>query len=68
MEAKEDDLIFDDSEDSLEAKQHDLQFDDSDEEQEEQVEVNKHKATHVSNAESTCKMYEDEGVDFDMIL
>jgi len=68
MEAKEHDLLFDDSEDKLEAKQHDSQFDDSNKEQEEQVEVNKHKVTHASNAESTRKMCEDNGVDFDTIL
>jgi len=69
MEAKEHDLVFDDSEDELEAKQHDLQFDDnSDEEHEDQVEVNKHEMAHVSNAETARKMHEDEGVDFDMIL
>jgi len=48
MEAKEHDLIFDDSEDGFEAKQCNLLFNDSDEEQEEQVEANKHKITHVS--------------------
>jgi len=68
METKEHDLIFDDLEDNLEAKQHDLLFDDSDEDQEEQVEVNKHEVTLVSNAEAARKMHEDEGVDFDMIL
>jgi len=30
--------------------------------------VNKHDVAHVSNAASTRKVYEDEGVDFDMIL
>jgi len=67
-EAKEHELIFDDSEDELEAKQHDILVDDSEEEPEEGVEVNKHETIQVSNAESTRKMYEDEGVDFDMIL
>jgi len=68
MEAKEHELIFDNSEDELEAKQHDLLFDDSEEEPEEGVEVNKHETIQVSDAESTRNMYEDEGVDFDMIL
>jgi len=67
MEAKEHDLIFDDSEEELEAKQHDLLFDDSEEEPE-MVEANNFKTIQVSNAESTRKMYEDKGVDFDMIL
>ena len=66
MEAKEHDLIFDDSEE-LEAKQHDLLFDDSEEEPE-TVEVNNFETIQVSNAESIRKMYEDEGVDFNMIL
>jgi len=52
----------------LEAKQHGLLFDGSEEEPEEGVEVNKHKIIQVSDAESTRKMYKDEGVDFDMIL
>jgi len=68
MQAEEQDLLFDDLEDDFEAKQHDLSFDDSNEEQEEQVEPNKRKMTHVSNAGSAGKMHEDEGVDFDMIL
>jgi len=68
MEAKEHDLIFDDSEEELEAKQHDLLFDDPEEEQEDMVEVNNFKTIQVSNAETTRKMYEDEGVDFDTIL
>jgi len=68
MEAKEHNLIFDDSGEELEAKQHDLLFDDSEEEPEEGVEVNAHKTIQVSHAETTRKMYEDEGVDFDMML
>jgi len=68
MEAKERDLIFDDSEEELEAKQHDLLFDDSEEEPEETVEVNHFKTIQVSNAETTRKMYEDEGVDCDIML
>ena len=68
MEAKEHDLIFDDSDEELEAKQHDLVFDDPEEEEETAVEVNNFEAVQVSNAESTHKLYEDEGVDFDMIL
>ena len=68
MEAKEHDLIFDDSDDELEAKQHDLLFDDSEEEQEEAVKASKHKVIQVSNAESARKMHEDEEVDFDMML
>jgi len=68
MEAKEHDLIFDDSEGELEAKQHDLPFDDSDEEPEGTVKVNNFETIHVSDAESTRKMYEDEGVDFDVML
>jgi len=68
MEAKEHDLIFDDSDEDLEAKQHNLTFDDPEEEEEATVEVNNFKSIQVSNAESTRKMYEDEGVDFDVIL
>jgi len=68
MEAKEHDLIFDDSDEELEAKQHDLIFDDPEEEEEATVEVNNFETVQVSNAESTRKMYEDEGVDFNMIL
>ena len=68
MEAKEHDLIFDDSDEELEAKQHDLIFDDPEEEEEATVEVNNFETVQVSNAESTRKMYEDEGVDFDVIL
>jgi len=30
--------------------------------------VSKHEVIHVSHADSSCKMCEDEGVDFDMIL
>jgi len=67
MEAKEHDLIFDDLEGELEAKQHDLLFDDSDEEPE-TVKVNNFETIQASNAESTRKMYKDEGVDFDVIL
>jgi len=68
MEAKEHDLIFDDSDEELEAKQHDLIFDDPEEEEEATVEVNNFESIQVSNVESTCKMYKDEGVDFDVIL
>jgi len=69
MEAKEHDLVFDDSEDEMEAKQHDLEFDDdSDGEPEGQVEVSKHEAVKASDAESARKMHEGEGVDFDAIL
>jgi len=52
----------------VEAKQHDLIFDESDDDEEELVKVSKHKVIHASNADSACKMHEDEGVDFDMIL
>jgi len=52
----------------VEVKEHDLLLDDSDDEEEEQVEVSKHEVTRVSNAESTCKMHEDKGVNFDAIL
>jgi len=68
MEAKEHDLIFDDSDEELEAKQHDLVFDDPEEEEETAVEVNNFETVQVSNADYTRKIYEDEGVDFDMIL
>jgi len=68
MEAKEHDLIFDDSDEELEAKQHDLVFDDPEEEEETAVEANKFETVQVSNADSSCKMHEDEGVDFDMML
>jgi len=68
MEAKEHDLIFDDSDEESEAKQHDLMFDDSEEEEEATVEVNNFETIQVSNADSTRKTYENEGVDFDMIL
>jgi hypothetical protein len=67
MEAKEHGLIFDDSDEELEAKQHDLAFDDPEKEQE-TIEVNNFETLQVSNAESTRKMYEDEGVDLDTIL
>jgi len=67
MEAKEHDLIFDDSDGELEAKQHDLIFHDPEEEEEAMVEVNNFETIQVSNAESTRKMYEDEGVGFDTI-
>jgi len=49
MEAKEHDLIFDDSEEELEAKQHDMAFDDSDEEPE-TVEANNFETLQMSNA------------------
>jgi len=62
MEAKEHDLIFDDSDEELEAKQHDLAFDDPEEEEEMSVEVNNFETLQASNAETTRKMYEDEGV------
>jgi len=68
METKEHDLIFDDLDEELEAKQHDLVFDDPEQEEETAVEVNNFKTIQVSNVDSTRKMYEDEGVDFDMIL
>jgi len=68
MEAKEHDLIFDDLDEELEAKQHDLMFDDPEEEEEATVEVNNFETVQVSNVESTRKMYEDEGVDFDVML
>jgi len=68
MEAKEHDLIFDDSDGELEAKQHDLVFDDPEEEEETSIEVNNFESLQVSNVETTRKMYEDEGVNFDMML
>jgi len=68
MEAKEHDLIFDDSDEELEAKQPDLAFDDSEEEEETAVKVNNFETIQVSNADSTRKTYEDEGVDFNVIL
>mgnify|MGYP000473183994 CR=1 FL=1 len=68
MEAKEHNLIFDDLEEELEAKQHHLLFDDSEEEPEETVEANNFETIQASNAESTRKMCEDAGVDFDMML
>jgi len=54
MEAKEHDLIFDDSDEELEAKQHDLAFDDPEEEEETAVEVNNFETVQASNADSTC--------------
>jgi len=69
MEAKEHDLIFDgDSDDKLEAKQHDLIFDDPEEEEEAAIEVNNFETVQVSNVDTTHNIYEDEGVNFDMIL
>jgi len=68
MEAKEHDLIFDDSDEELEAKQHDLAFDDSEEEEEATVEVNNFETVQVSDADSARKMCEDKGVYFDMML
>jgi len=68
MEAKEHDLIFDDSDGELEAKQHDLEFDDDEEEEETSLEVNNFESLQASNVETTRKMCEDEGVNFDMIL
>ena len=68
MEAKEHDLIFDDSDGELEAKQHDLMFDDSEEDEEESLEANNFESLQVSNAETAQKTCEDEGVDFDMVL
>jgi len=50
MEAKEHDLIFDDSDEELEAKQHDLMFDDPEEEEEATVEVNNFETIQVSAA------------------
>jgi len=52
----------------LEAKQHDLVFDDPEEEEETLIKVNNFESLQVSNAETTRKMCEDEGVNFDMIL
>jgi len=68
MEAKEHDSIFDDSDGELEAKQHDLAFDDPEEEEETSIEVNNFESLQASNAETTRKMCEDEGVNFDMML
>jgi len=68
MEAKEHDLIFNDSDEELEAKQHDLVFDDPEEEEETLVEVNNFETVQVSDVDSTRKIYEDEGVNFDMML
>jgi len=68
MEAKEHDLIFNDSDEELEAKQHDLVFDDPEEEEETSIEVNNFETLKASNAETTQKMYEDKGVNFDMTL
>jgi len=68
MEANEHDSIFDDSDEELEAKKHDLAFDDPEEEEEMAVEVNNFETVQVSNADSACKMHEDEGVNFDMML
>jgi len=69
MEAKEHDLIFDgDSDGELEVKQHDLIFDDPEEEEEGAIEVNNFETVQVSNVDTTRSMYEDEGVNFDMIL
>jgi len=68
MEAKEHDLIFDDSDEELEAKQHDLVFDDPEEEEETAVKVINFETVQASNADSTRKMYEDEGVDFSVML
>jgi len=69
MEAKEHDLIFDgDSDGELEVKQHDPIFDDPEEEEEATIEVNNFETVQVSNVDTTRNMYEDEGVNFDMIL
>jgi len=68
MEAKEHDLILDDSDGELEAKQHDLEFDDDEEEEETLIEVNNFESLQASNVETTRKMCEDEGVNFDMML
>jgi len=68
MEAKEQDLIFDDSDEELEAKQHDLVFDDPEEEEETAVEANNFETVQASDADSAHKMYKDEGVNFDMML
>jgi len=69
MEAKEHNLIFDgDSDGELEVKQHDLIFDDPEEEEEAAIEVNNFETVQVSNVDTTRNMYEDEGVNFDMIL
>jgi len=68
METKEHGLIFDESDEELEAKQHDLAFNDPEEEEETLIEVNNFETLQVSNAETTRKMCEDEGVNFDMAL
>jgi len=68
MEAKQHDLIFDDSDEELEAEQHDLTFDDPEEEEEPTVEVNNFETIQASDADSTRKTCEDEGVDFDVML
>jgi len=69
MEAKEHDLVFDgESDEELEAKQHDLAFDDPEEEEETGIEVNNFETLQMSNVESTRKLCEDEGVDFDTML
>jgi len=68
MEAKEHDLICDDSDEQLEAKQHDLAFDDPEEEEETSVEANNFKTVQVPNAETARKMCEDEGFNFNMVF
>jgi len=68
IEAKEHDLIFDDSDEGLEAKQHDLAFDDPDEEEDDAMEVNNFETIQAHNADSTRKMHGDEGIDFDKTL
>jgi len=67
MEAKEHDLIFDDSDEELEAKQHDLAFDDPEEEEETAVEVNNFETVQASDADSARKTHKDE-VDFYVML
>jgi len=68
MDAKEHDLIFDDSDGELEAEQHDLAFDDPEEEEETSIEANNFETLQASDAETARKMCEDEGVNFDMML
>jgi len=68
MEAKEHDLIFDDSDEELEAEQHNLVFDDPEEEEETTVEVNNFETAQASDAETARKMCEGKGVNFDMML
>jgi len=41
----------------MEAKEHCLLFGNSDDDEEEQIEASEHEVTHVSAAQSTCKMH-----------